>query len=340
MNRAKSLTRRDALRAAVLAGTQWMLAGCTRGKSQNSRQTQASRTLFYFDTVCTLGGVMDDFVLDEAQDLCARYEQLFSRTISTSDIGRINAAKGEPVEVDPLTADLVGRALAYCEASGGLFDITIGAVSELWDFAEGVVPDERDIAAALPHVGWQNVQVRGNTITLADPLARIDLGGIAKGYIADGIVELFQSRGVTSAYVNLGGNVCVLGSKVDGSPWSVGVRDPWDEGGQNVVAKMAMPAAGGSMVTSGLYERSFERDGKRYWHILDPRTGYPVQTDVVSATVLSAASIDGDGYTKPLFMLGHDEALAFLQEREGLQGLLVLEDGSILTTKDSDFVLL
>ena len=335
-----NITRRGALRFAVLAGMQWALAGCGRGESQNGGEGQASRTLFYFDTVCTLGGAMDDSVLDEAEELCARYEQLFSRTIATSDVGRINAAKGEPVEVDPLTADLVQKALSYCEASGGLFDITIGAVSELWDFTEGVVPAKEDVAAALPHVGWQNVQVSGNTITLADPLARLDLGGIAKGYIADGIVELFQSRGVTSAYVNLGGNVCVLGTKENGDPWNVGVRDPWDENGQNVVAKMTMPAEGGSMVTSGLYERSFQKGGKRYWHILNPRTGYPVQTDVISATVCSQASIDGDGYTKPLFMLAHDEALAFLQERDGLQGLLVLEGGDILTTKDSGFQLL
>jgi len=107
-----NITRRDALRIAALAGVQGALAGCGRGESQNGGEGQASRTLFYFDTVCTLGGAMDDSVLDEAEELCARYEQLFSRTIATSDVGRINAAKGEPDEVDPLTSNLVQKAFS------------------------------------------------------------------------------------------------------------------------------------------------------------------------------------------------------------------------------------
>ena len=164
--------------------------------------------------------------LDAIVARCQGFEQTLSRTIATSDVGRINAAQGAPVEVASETVELIERALDYCKASGGLFDITIGAVSELWDFHEGVVPSEAQIEAALPHVGYELVRVDGTTVTLADPDARLDLGGIAKGYVSDVLLDELAVAGVTSAYVNLGGNVKVLGAKPDGSPWRIGVRDP------------------------------------------------------------------------------------------------------------------
>lgn len=329
-----SISRRQLLRLGIaLAGVPLWGWGCAPVKP-----AFAQRTLFNFDTVCTLGADVDASVLDEAATLCNRFEQLFSRTIATSDVARINAAEGEPVEVDGLTSELVSCALKYCEESDGLFDITIGAVSELWDFTEGVVPAPEAIADALPHVGWQMVEVRGNVVRLRDAQARLDLGGVAKGFIADKLVDLLRERGANGAFVNLGGNVKVWGQNEKGEPWKVGVRDPKDPSGTGVIARVT--TTDGSLVTSGLYERSFERDGKQYWHILDPRTGYPAQTDVISASIFSTESIDGDGYTKPLFMLGHDEALAFVERHEGLQALLVGEDGTIATTAGSTFELL
>ena len=317
--------------AACVTAPLWVapLSGCA------GRPEFVQRTFFNFDTVCTLGGAMGQDVLDEAQQMCGRYEQLFSRTIAASDIARINAAAGEAVEVDPETAELVKLALGYCEESGGLFDITIGAVSELWNFVEGVVPGEDAIADALPHVDWQGVSVANNTVRLKDPAARLDLGGIAKGYITDRLMELYVRRGVTDAFVNLGGNVAVMGRNSEGKPWSVGVRDPKDASGTRIVASIT--TTGGSLVTSGLYERAFEKDGRRYWHILDPRTGYPVQSGVVSASVYAQASIDGDGYTKPLFMMGEAEALAFAESREDVEALLVRADGSLAATRNAHF---
>ncbi|MBR3224741.1 MAG: FAD:protein FMN transferase [Atopobiaceae bacterium] len=325
----RNIERRELVRL-TLALMAMPLAGCKPASTPF-----AQRTLFNFNTVCVLGGNVDESVLDEAQRLCDRFEKLFSRTIATSDVARINAAKGESCEVDPLTAELVTKALAYCEQSNGLFDITIGAVSELWDFVEGVVPDSGAIEAALPHVGWQNVEVQGNAIRLRDPMARLDLGGIAKGFMADKLVELFRQRGATSAFVNLGGNVKVWGTNERSEPWSVGVRDPSSKSGERVIARVR--TTDGSVVTSGLYERSFERDGQSYWHILDPRTGYPAQTDVESASVFSVASIDGDGLTKPLFMLSREEALKFAQTHADVEALLLYADGGVTTTPNSSF---
>jgi thiamine biosynthesis lipoprotein len=175
-------------------------------------------------------------------------------------------------------------------------------------------------------------------VQLLDPQARIDLGGIAKGYIADKLVELFVQRGAQDVFVNLGGNVKVLGHNDKGAPWSVGVRDPQSADAAKVVARIL--TSDGSVVTSGLYERSFERDGRRYWHILDPRTGHPVKTNVVSASIFSTDSIDGDGYTKPLFMMGADEARAWLASHSELQVLLVDAQGDMTMWPEDSFELL
>lgn len=328
------ISRRVFLRLLTCAPL--LTCGCAhRDKVAAGGQLQS--TFFCFDTVCAVGGVMTQEQLDATVARCQGFEQTLSRTIVTSDVSRINAAQGVPVEVAPETAELITRALEYCAASGGLFDITIGAVSELWDFHEGVVPAPEAIEAALPHVGYERVAVGGATVTLTDPDARLDLGGIAKGYVSDVLLDELAEQGVESAYVNLGGNVKVLGAKPDGSPWKIGVRDPNAPEDERSIARVTL--TGGSVVTSGLYERQFEQGGRRYWHILDPRTGYPVKSDLVSATIVSEHSIDGDGYTKPLFMWGSDEALAFLEDR-GLECLLVDSKGGIQQTTGSSFELL
>ncbi len=316
-------------------------AGCAAGSGGGPvpEYDQPQSSFFCFDTACSIGGAMGQDLLDATVARCQGFERTLSRTIATSDVGRINAAGGAAVEVEADTAQLIELALGYCEASGGLFDITIGAVSELWDFHEGTVPSEDQIAAALPHVGFERVRVDGTTVTLGDPAARLDLGGIAKGFVADVLIDELEAQGVTSAYVNLGGNVKVLGDKPDGTPWKVGVRDPApDADASTPIARIALD--GGSVVTSGLYERQFEADGRRYWHILDPRTGYPVETDLVSATIVSERSIDGDGCTKPLFMMGWGEALVWADSREDLQVLLVDREGRVSMRPDGAFELL
>ena len=325
------LSRRAFLASLALAP----LWGCAQQATSAADETIQS-SFFCFDTACVVGGVMSREVLDEAVARCQAFEGMFSRTIATSDVGRINAAAGEPTQVQPETAELISKALEYCAASDGLFDITIGAVSELWDFHEGIVPTDEAIQAALLHIGWQgvHVDVATSTVTLDDPDARLDLGGIAKGYISDVIIDQLAVAGVESGFVNLGGNVKVLGPKADGTPWGVGVRDPNDEAGEHSVA--IVHTEGGSVVTSGLYERQFEHEGKRYWHILDPRTGYPAESDIISASLYTPQSIDGDGYTKPLFMLGLDKALKFLEEH-GIDGLLIDSEGAIHTTVNSAF---
>ncbi len=186
-----------------------------------------SRTFFRFNTTNTISAETDDeSVLDEAVALCGRYEQLLSRVDPASELYRLNHAEGRPTRVAPELAAFVETALRYCHEVDGAFDVTMGSATRLWDFKERRIPTPADVADALQHVDYRTVHVDGETVTLRDPQARIDLGGIAKGYIADGILALLRERGVSHALVNLGGNVAVAGGKPDGSAWSIGIRKP------------------------------------------------------------------------------------------------------------------
>jgi len=281
---------------------------------------------FALDTVCTIKAYATNGLLESLYERCVYFEQHLSRHLEDSDVSRINAANGKPVEVAAETADVIAQALLYSEESGGLFDITVGTALELWDFRKGIVPNAEELAEAVKHIGWQGVTVKGNTVTLLDPKTKIDLGGIAKGYIADDLARMLREAGCEGALVNLGGNVYALGAKANGSEWNIGLQDPNDERGA-IIGKMK--ARDASVVTSGLYERNFEHDGVLYYHILDPLTGYPAKTDIVSVSVYSKKSVDGDAYATTLFLMGADKALKLLGSKDALEGLVVDETGAI-----------
>jgi thiamine biosynthesis lipoprotein len=208
----------------------------------------------------------------------------------------------------------------------------MGAISSLWDFKHRIVPCQTEIDEALAHVNWQSLSLgadeTGFWARLADPKAVLDLGGIAKGFIADELHQQLTSFGFDNAIINLGGNIVAFGSKPNGRAWSIGIRNP-----ENPLAVIHnLPLIQGSVVTSGPYERFFELEGKRYHHILDSKTGHPVQTDLASVTVISERSIDGDGYSTTLFALGSREALVFAEGVSGIEALLVRNDGLFLCT--------
>lgn len=293
-----------------------------------------SRDFFRFNTTNTISASTDDeAILDEAVAWCDRSEFLFSRVDPASELFRLNRAEGRPTDVDPELAAFIETALSYCERADGLFDVTMGSATQRWDFKQQVIPAREDVAAALRHVDYRGVAVEGTTVTLRDPQACIDLGGIAKGYIADGILALLRERGVEHALVNLGGNVAVMGGKPDGTPWRVGVRKPLPSSALPLLDSFAtVSVRDGSVVTSGVYERAFERDGTLYHHILDPRTGFPAQTDLLSATLVARTSLDADGLSTALIIMGADRALAFVEADPALEAVFVTTDGDVLAT--------
>lgn len=271
-----------------------------------------------------------DAALVDLRDTAIDFEMSLSRTRPTSEVSKLNDAHGEWVALSPSTLDLVEKARDYSEASGGVFDVTMGSVTPLWDFHEGVVPAREELDEALRHVDWRMIEVDrvAGTARLADPHARIDLGGIAKGYIADSLADVLRKHGCDSAFVNLGGNVLTVGSKTDGSPWRIGVRDPREPSKMRAV----VTAVNRSVVTSGLYERNFTKDGVFYHHILDPKDGMPVKTDVGGATIVSKKSLDGDGFSTTLFALGVEGALAFVEEHPQLEAIVIGTDDAVHLT--------
>ena len=236
-----------------------------------------------FDTLCAVSADVDAAALREVEALCARYELLLSRFNPESRLFALNAAAGEWIDVGDELAAVLHAALGYCERTGRLFDITMGSVCRLWDFKLGVVPDDTAITQALAHVDWRNVQVEGTQARIIDPQTTIDLGDIAKGYIADRVIDLLKHCDATSGVINLGGNVACLGSKPDGSAWNVGLRAPVPSGGSLQAASFAsVPVRGKSVVTSGVYERSFVRNGRVLHHIRTPnRQRNQWETDAV-----------------------------------------------------------
>ena len=238
-------------------------------------------------------------------------------------------------ELSDDTASLIATGLKYCKISGGAFDITLEPLSSLWDFTSGSpqVPDGADIAAAAARVDYRNLRLDGNHLTFLSPDTTIDLGSIAKGYIADRLKDYLVEKHVESAIINLGGNVLCVGGLPDGTDFHIGLQKPF-AGRTETFANVAVN--GMSVVSSGVYERHFELDGVNYHHLLDPKTGYPYQNGLVSVTILSPRSVDGDALSTTCFSLGLEDGMALLDSIGDVCGIFVTEDGEIYYSEGAE----
>ena len=300
-----------------------------------SRREPISRSAFLLNTFVniTLYDSQDEAILDHCVDMCQEYENRFSKTIEGSELYKLNhrSADETTFTVSDDMAAMISEGLHYSEVSHGAYDLTIEPLSSLWNFTsdEHVIPAEDDITAAAERVNWKNVKLDGNTLTFLSPDTTIDLGSIAKGYIADELAKMCEGR-CTGALLNFGGNVYVVGQKPDGSLFRVGVRDPKDTGSSLAVISMGQ----GTVVTSGVYERCFEKDGVFYHHILDPKMGLPAETDLTSATIVGQSSMDADAMATALIVMGREKALAFCEEHQ-VEAMFI--DGEDNVTCTSDF---
>lgn len=286
---------------------------------------------YYFDTFVSLQGRCKESVLQEALQECARYEALLSKNRQDSDVWRLNHAQGERVPVSEETRAILSMAQEVSEASHGWFDVTIAPASALWDFkAEApALPEAAALAEAAALVDYTQVTIAPAGVRLGEGQS-IDLGGIAKGYVADALVSFLADRGVTDALVNIGGNVKALGQNERRGPWQVAIQDPVGQYGSGV--RVVSLPSGYSLVTSGVYERGFDLDGIRYHHILDPHTGYPIQNGVLSVSILAKSSLLADALSTACFALGAEEGLA-LASSYGAEAYFILEDGNTTYTE-------
>lgn len=304
-----------------------LLYGCGKAEKPSKAPISASNFLLNTFVTITLYDTDDSSILDDCMALCKDYEAIFSKTIETSEIYRLNhrSPDRQTFTLSDDTAELLKKGLEYCELSGGAFDITIEPLSSLWAFTgeSPVIPPADEISAALNKVGYENLKLEGNTLTFLSPDTTIDLGGIAKGYIADRIRDHLLDAGVESAIINLGGNVLCIGAKPDGSPFQIGLQKPF-AGRRETFETLSINNL--SVVASGVYERHFILDGKNYHHILNPFTGYPYDNGLVAVTILSPDSVDGDGLSTACFSLGLEKGMELADSLDGVYAVFITED--------------
>ncbi|MEY8507430.1 FAD:protein FMN transferase [Lachnospiraceae bacterium 42-17] len=310
-------------RIALLCAAAMLLSGCL--KLPGERELTYSDTLF--DTVIRVQ-ILDPAepeVIDGVKKLCKYYDTLFSKTSEESDIYRINTAAGAPVEVSQDTLTLLKKGIYYGDLSNGLFDITVGSVSNIWDFKAETpaVPAPETAASAVSHIGYKNIIIEENTVRLLDPYTLIDVGAIAKGYIADRIRDYLKENDVKHAVIDLGGNILVLGTKTDGSKYNIGIQKPFDETGNPITS---VKIDNQSVVTTGIYQRYFEIDGKIYHHVLNPHTGFPCENNLYSVTIITDSSLTADALSTVCYLLGYEKGMKLVNQLDNVDAIFITND--------------
>ena len=286
-----------------------LLCGCNSGETENSE------TRFLLDTVCTVTADCGDDIINGAFSLCENLERTLSKTVTDSDVYKLNNTEGF-VSVSDGTLKTVERALYYSELSGGKFDITIAPVSALWDFKNQVIPSKDEISEALQNVDYHSIEIKNGEISSGTK--QIDLGGIAKGYIADRATEYLKENGAENALVNFGGNICMIGE------YNIGIQKPFDD---SVIASIALKDK--CVVTSGIYERYIESDGKIYHHILDPKTGYGAENELASVTVIGEKALDCDALSTVCMLLGTESGMDIINNTADTEAVFIDRENNI-----------
>jgi FAD:protein FMN transferase len=312
------------------------LLGCSNSSPQVSSEPMTKGELV-IGTICniTLYDNKDEKVLDQAFNRLKELENILSINKSGTELEKVNEMSGKkPVKVSDDTFTVVAQGLKYSKLSQGSLDITIGPLVKLWGIGTDAakVPTEDELNATKSLINYNDIELDENnkTIFLKKENMIIDLGAIAKGYAADEVAGILVKNNVKSAIIDLGGNIFALGSKVDGSDWKIGIQDPESARGESIGY---IELNNKSVVTSGIYERFFEANGKKYHHILNPQTGYPYENEILGVSIISDKSIDGDALSTTLFSLGIEKGLEFINSQEGVEALFLSKDHSIYLTQ-------
>ncbi|WP_422458114.1 FAD:protein FMN transferase [Pantoea sp. BJFS-204] len=271
--------------------------------------------------------------------LIKQQENLFTVNRGASEVMAINHAAGQhPVVVSQPVFDLIACAHAVSLLPDSLFNLAIGPLVKCWKigFQGHRVPSETELQARMALTNPHDVILDdvSRSVMLALPGMEIDLGAIAKGYIADVVQAFLRQQQVSSALINLGGNVQTVGAPPEEAGWSIGLKKPFGEADELIGV---IGVNNRSVVTSGIYERYFELDGVCYHHILDPRSGYPLDNDLLSVTVISERSLDGDIYTTLLYGLGVEQGIACLAEQPGIEAIFVTRDRQVICSSQRHF---
>jgi len=305
-------------------------------KNQNPEVTKETSSEFLMDTIVDMQvyGENAQEVINNSFARMRQIENEMSKSIENSEVSKINKnAANQWVKVSEDTFKVIEKAIEYAKLTKGRFDPTIGPLVELWGIgtSEAKVPSVGEIEKNKKLVNYKNLKLNkeDSSIKFEKENMKIDLGGIAKGYAADEVRNIVKEAGIESAYVNLGGNVLVIGGKKDGTPWKIGIQDPREARG-SVMASLEIRDK--TVVTSGNYERYFRKDGVLYHHILNPETGKPTRNDLLSVSIISKDSFEADVLSTSAFIMGRKEAYDFIKSKDGIEAIFVTKDNKVYLT--------
>lgn len=311
------------------------LFGCSNNENIKS-DLPISKTDFHLGTVITIKiyDKEDEAILEKAFERIKDIENKMSKDIEDSEVSKINENAGlDFVEISEDTYNVIEKSIYYSEISKGYFDITIGPLVKLWNIGSenARVPSQEEINTNLNKIDYKNILLNkeNNSVMLKDNDMILDLGGIAKGYIADEIVKLLKDNEVNSAIIDLGGNIFALGNKDINKKWTIAIQNPFSIRGEYIGI---IEVENSSIVTSGVYERFLEYEGKKYHHILNPYTGYPVENDLSGVSIISDKSIDGDALSTSIFSLGLKDGIELVENIDGVEAVFITNDKEVYIT--------
>lgn len=298
------------------------------------REERQEKNFFLMDTPITVTLYTDkktaERIFDDCREILHELDALWSRTKADSDIGRFNAAE-KSLELDPRTATLVAQAMDITQKTGGVFDITVAPIVNLWQASEekGTLPTSDEMLSALALVGTQNITLTSNTLTKSKEDVQIDLGGIGKGAAISALISYLEESDARGGLVSFGSNVAVFGSKPDQKPFRIALKNPKAEDGYAGVLNLQ---AGQILSVSGDYERYYTINGEKYHHIIDPKTGYPAQSGLCSVAVICSDGALADALSTALFVMGEENARIFYESKiYDFEAIFIDQSGKVTT---------
>ncbi|GEK91867.1 FAD:protein FMN transferase [Alkalibacterium kapii] len=341
MKKHKKITRALLSLTAML----FFLTACTEENERELAEEPIERTEFLLGTVANIKVYNKDSeeALDKAFERVTQLDDWFAMQKEDSEISEVNRQAGiAPVKVSEEVYHVMERALYYAEESDGAFDPTIGSMTSLWNIGQenAAVPEEEALNEVLEVVDYNLVELNeeDQTIYLKKEGMKVDLGGIAKGYITDEAARILKDEGVNTAIIDLGGDIVVVGNSTRGEtePWRVGIQNPFKERGEIMGLVELVDSA---IVTSGIYERNFEENGESYHHLLDPETGYPFDNNISGISIIADNAMDGDAIATAAFAMGVEKGLAYINDMSGVDVIYVTKDKDVYTSENiSDMV--
>ncbi len=322
----------------VIVAAAWLLTAVAANKRDEMANKAFVADSFAMGTVISqkVFGANGPTAVDEATTKIEDLDKLLTFNDTQGDTYRLNQNAGiMGIELDPATVKIINKAQEISEMSHGAFDITVGPLVKTWQIGTDAqrIPSQEELNRLLPLVNYEDIDIDNNVVTIKNKGQMIDLGGIAKGYAGDAVIEVYRRQGITSAFINLGGNVVTLGNKPDGAPWKVGIRDPRPAGNPSGKDIGIVKVTDKAVVTAGDDQRYFMENGRRYHHILDPKTGYPAESDLMSVTLITESSLDADALDTAVYILGLEKGRELIRQYGGVEAVFITIDKKIYVTE-------